>query len=153
MCNAVTHIDENGKRFTDYEVRMRTNLPIFRYDFDFLSTTWILNLLLSRLKEFSTRRRYSDFAWLKNELENSVAIVIPPLPGKAMMKQLPFLKNDDGIFEADFIEDRRQSLEEFINKVAGHPLVQSERSVHAFLQEVNLNRADFVPGKVNFPQY
>nr|XP_005900894.1 PREDICTED: sorting nexin-12 isoform X3 [Bos mutus] len=38
-------------RFTTYEVRMRTNLPIFK------------------LKESCVRRRYSDFEWLKNELE------------------------------------------------------------------------------------
>ena len=43
-------------------------------------------------------------------------IVVPPLPGKALGKQLPFLKKGDGIFEEDFIEERRKSLEEFINK-------------------------------------
>lgn len=36
-----------NKRYTDYEVRMRTNLPVFK------------------LKEFKCRRRYSDFDWLK----------------------------------------------------------------------------------------
>ena len=38
-------------RYTDYEVRMKTNLPVFR------------------VKESSVRRRYSDFEWLRNELE------------------------------------------------------------------------------------
>ncbi|XP_078236853.1 sorting nexin-12 isoform X1 [Pogona vitticeps] len=38
-------------RYTSYELRMRTNLPIFK------------------LKESCVRRRYSDFEWLKNELE------------------------------------------------------------------------------------
>ncbi|KAL8165120.1 UNVERIFIED_CONTAM: Sorting nexin-12 [Gekko kuhli] len=39
-------------RYTSYELRMRTNLPIFK------------------LKESCVRRRYSDFEWLKNELEH-----------------------------------------------------------------------------------
>ncbi|CAF1556626.1 unnamed protein product, partial [Didymodactylos carnosus] len=39
------------KRYTDYEVRMKTNLPVFR------------------LKECTVRRRYSDFEWLRKELE------------------------------------------------------------------------------------
>lgn len=71
-------------------------------------------------------------------------IVVPPLPGKALKRQLPFRGDDGevlsllsplslslpilltiylillfvflGIFDDDFIEDRRKGLEEFINK-------------------------------------
>ena len=42
-------------------------------------------------------------------------IVVPPLPSKALKRQMPF-RSDDGIFEEDFIEDRRSGLEGFINK-------------------------------------
>ena len=35
--------------------------------------------------------------------------------GKSWKRQLPF-RNDDGIFEEDFIEDRKKGLEQFINK-------------------------------------
>ena len=42
----------------------------------------------------------------------------------------------EGIFEEDFIEDRRAGLESFINKVAGHPLAQNERCLHMFLQVI-----------------
>ena len=30
VCNPITHTDPRGKRYTDYEVRMRTNLPVFK---------------------------------------------------------------------------------------------------------------------------
>ncbi len=53
-----------AKRYTDYEVRLRTNLPVFK------------------LKEFKCRRRYSDFEWLKNEIKRTVKIHIPELPRK-----------------------------------------------------------------------
>jgi sorting nexin-3/12 len=74
-------------------------------------------------------------------------IVVPPLPGKALKRQLPFRGDDGkfslsssplslslslhsccslhvytfiilslGIFDDDFIEDRRKGLEEFVNK-------------------------------------
>uniref|UniRef100_A0A5F9D8A6 Sorting nexin 12 n=1 Tax=Oryctolagus cuniculus TaxID=9986 RepID=A0A5F9D8A6_RABIT len=115
-------------RFTTYEVRMRTNLPIFK------------------LKESCVRRRYSDFEWLKNELERDSKIVVPPLPGKALKRQLPF-RGDEGIFEESFIEERRQGLEQFINKIAGHPLAQNERCLHMFLQEEAIDR-NYVPGKL-----
>ncbi|XP_032828605.1 sorting nexin-3 [Petromyzon marinus] len=115
-------------RFTSYEVRMKTNLPIFK------------------LKEATVRRRYSDFEWLKNELERDSKIVVPPLPGKAFTRLLPF-RGDDGIFDDSFIAERRSGLEQFINKIAGHPLAQNERCLHMFLQDETIDKG-YVPGKV-----
>merc|ERR1712107_458772 len=102
-----------NKRYTDYEVRLKTNLPVFR------------------VKESSVRRRYSDFERLRNELERDSKIVVPPLPSKALKRQLPF-RSDDGIYEESFIEERRSGLENFVNKIAGHPLAQNERCLHMF---------------------
>ncbi|CAG5121805.1 unnamed protein product [Candidula unifasciata] len=101
---------------------------------------------LFKLKESSVRRRYSDFEWLRNELERDSKIVVPPLPGKALKRQLPF-RGDDGIFEDEFIEERRKGLEQFINKVAGHPLAQNEKCLHMFLQEQIIDK-NYVPGKI-----
>ncbi|KAM7338925.1 hypothetical protein ACRRTK_002409 [Alexandromys fortis] len=78
--------------------------------------------------------------------EVRMRIVVPPLPGKALKRQLPF-RGDEGIFEESFIEERRQGLEQFINKIAGHPLAQNERCLHMFLQEEAIDR-NYVPGKV-----
>ena len=55
---------------------------------------------------------------------------------------------DEGIFEPEFIEDRRQGLEEFINIVAGHPLVQNEKCLHTFLLEDRIDKRTYVPGKI-----
>lgn len=49
--------------------------------------------------------------------ENIFQIVVPPLPGKALKRQLPF-RGDEGIFEESFIEERRAGLEQFINRLA-----------------------------------
>ena len=49
--------------------------------------------------------------WLRDELARTVQIFMPPLPSKAYVKQLPFLTNDDGIFEPEFVEERRLGLE------------------------------------------
>uniref|UniRef100_A0A674HDR7 Sorting nexin 12 n=1 Tax=Taeniopygia guttata TaxID=59729 RepID=A0A674HDR7_TAEGU len=136
-CGAFSRTEENSAVWapgagTDAlpadEQQQQTNLPIFK------------------LKESCVRRRYSDFEWLKNELERDSKIVVPPLPGKALKRQLPF-RGDEGIFEESFIEERRQGLEQFINKIAGHPLAQNERCLHMFLQEETIDR-NYVPGKV-----
>uniref|UniRef100_A0A2K6LQL8 Sorting nexin 3 n=1 Tax=Rhinopithecus bieti TaxID=61621 RepID=A0A2K6LQL8_RHIBE len=53
-------------RFTTYEIRVKTNLPIFK------------------LKESTVRRRYSDFEWLRSELERESKVRMirntPPRP-------------------------------------------------------------------------
>ncbi|CRK95394.1 CLUMA_CG008683, isoform A [Clunio marinus] len=128
VINPQTTIIAGKKKFTDYEIRMRTNLPVFK------------------IKESSVRRRYSDFEWLRNELERDSKIVVPPLPSKAWKRQMPF-RNDEGIFEEQFIEDRRKGLETFVNKIAGHPLAQNERCLHMFLQEPTIDK-NYTPGKV-----
>nr|XP_046148132.1 sorting nexin-3-like isoform X1 [Oncorhynchus gorbuscha] len=115
-------------RFTTYEIKLKTNLPIFK------------------LKESRVRRRYSDFQWLRGELERDSKVVVPPLPGKALSRQLPF-RGDDGIFDDSFIEERRAGLEQFLNKVAGHPLAQNERCLHMFLQDKSVDKT-YTPSKI-----
>ena len=44
-------------------------------------------------------------------MARTVQIMMPPLPSKAFTKQLPFISNDDGIFETEFVEERRIGLE------------------------------------------
>ncbi|XP_064182357.1 sorting nexin-12 isoform X3 [Anguilla rostrata] len=112
---------------------------------DLLQRNSQTNLPIFKLKESCVRRRYSDFEWLKNELERDSKIVVPTLPGKALKRQLPF-RGDEGIFEESFIEERRAGLEQFINRIAGHPLAQNERCLHMFLQEEGIDR-NYIPGK------
>lgn len=119
VVNPVTTIGVGKKRYTDYEVKMRvSSIPLIHPPncyravlYSFFQT----NLPVFKVKESSVRRRYSDFEWLRNELERDSKIVVPPLPGKAWRRQMPF-RGDNGIFEEDFIEERRKGLEVFINK-------------------------------------
>ncbi|KAG5673829.1 hypothetical protein PVAND_003843 [Polypedilum vanderplanki] len=134
VLNPQTTIVQGKKKFTDYEIRMKTNLPVFK------------------VKESSVRRRYSDFEWLRNELERDSKIIVPPLPSKAWKRQVPFFGGDEGIFEEKFIEERRKGLEIFVNKIAGHPLAQNEKCLHMFLQEETIDR-NYTPGKDYFKLY
>eukprot|EP00127_Corallochytrium_limacisporum_P003282 Clim_evm131s147 gene=Clim_evmTU131s147 len=116
-------------KFVDYQVVLSTNLPVFK------------------LKHSEVRRRYSEFEWLKQELEKDGKILVPPLPGKALNRAINPFRKDEGLFDPEFIERRRRALEVFLNKIAGHPLAQNERALHMFLQEERINRA-YTPGKV-----
>lgn len=119
-----------SKRYVDYTVTIKTTLPVFAQS------------------ECSVHRRYSDFVWLHKELESAdTKIAVPSLPDKAWQRQLPFRK-DSGLFQDDFIEERRQGLEAFINKIAVHPLAQNERALHVFLFEPEIDLTKYVRGKI-----
>lgn len=121
---------EGSKRYVQYTVKMKTTLPVFP------------------ITESTVLRRYSEFEWLHKELERSDAhLAVPPLPQKAWQRQLPFRK-DNGLFQDEFIEERRRGLEVFINKVAAHPLAQNERALHVFLLEPEIDLSKYVRGKV-----
>lgn len=131
VSNPITHQDGN-RRYTDYEIRMRTTLPIFT------------NADSVTLLELSVRRRYSDFDWLRKKfLAWGKLREFPPFPDKAWKRQLPF-RGDDGIFEEDFLEERRKGLELFLQKVARDSMVQGEWFFHKFLLERTLDKT-YVP--------
>merc|ERR1712076_37700 len=51
-----------SSRYTEYTVVTRTNLPVFSK------------------RECTVKRRYSDFEWLKTELQRDAKIVVPSIP-------------------------------------------------------------------------
>lgn len=63
---------------------------------------------------------------------------MPPLPGKALKRQLPF-RGDEGIFEESFIEERRAGLEQFINRLA----IEMIPDGHLEIIEVHVSDANY----------
>ena len=52
------------------------------------------------------------------------------------MKQLGLVK--ETLFDDEFIEERRKALDNFINKISEHPLVQTDKNWTSFLQDDEL---------------
>ena len=68
----------------------------------------------------------------------------PTLLSTSPLNPHPLTKHT-GLFSDEFIEERRQGLEDFVNKVSGHPLAQNQKSLHMFLQEPHINK-HYTPG-------
>lgn len=130
--------------YTDYEIICRVCHPC----------PWIsganpqTNIPAFKLKSSSVRRRYSDFEHFRDILEReSSRVSIPPLPGKVFTNR----------FSDDVIEHRREGLERFlqmyllsitmlINRVAGHPLLQTGSKVLcAFIQDPQWDKVGCLP--------
>uniref|UniRef100_A0A8I3M9M7 PX domain-containing protein n=1 Tax=Canis lupus familiaris TaxID=9615 RepID=A0A8I3M9M7_CANLF len=112
--------------------------------------SWQRAACLSRSFGQSCKTRVSETQWRGNvELPGTPGVFLfhrPVLPGKAFLRQLPF-RGDDGIFDDNFIKERKQGLELFINNVAGHPLAQNERCLHMFLQDEIIDKS-YTPSKI-----
>eukprot|EP01129_Flabellula_baltica_P011919 TRINITY_DN5303_c0_g1_i1.p1 TRINITY_DN5303_c0_g1~~TRINITY_DN5303_c0_g1_i1.p1 ORF type:complete len:103 (+),score=26.91 TRINITY_DN5303_c0_g1_i1:235-543(+) len=96
---------------------METNLPDYEYP------------------EYSLRRRYSEFVWLRKHLKSQLdakgkRLSLPDLPGNTISSFF-----GPGRYEADFIESRRQGLESFLQSIVRHPWARFEKGLHSFLQD------------------
>ncbi|KAJ8260950.1 hypothetical protein COCON_G00166730 [Conger conger] len=86
------------------------------------------------LPEYSVRRRYQDFDWLRIKLEESQPThLIPPLPEKFVMKGVV------DRFSEEFVETRRKALDKFLKRVADHPVLSFNDHLNVFLSAKDLN--------------
>ncbi|GBG24103.1 Protein kinase, putative [Hondaea fermentalgiana] len=85
------------------------------------------------LPGFEVLRRYSDFAWLREELEqwHGDESVVPPLPRKRFL----------GRFNETFLEARMHALEHFLAIAAVHPVLHKAEALQAFFKRCPLDQA------------
>ncbi|KAE8575051.1 hypothetical protein XENTR_v10003680 [Xenopus tropicalis] len=94
--------------YVDYKIFLHTNSKAFT------------------AKTSCVRRRYREFDWLRKRLQkNSGLVPVPALPGK-----LPFLVGNND----DFIERRRQGLQQFLEQIVQNMVLLSDSQLHLFLQ-------------------
>ena len=81
---------------------------------------------LIRTEKFSVRRRYSDFVWLRSNLEGTfVGMCIPPLPEKNMNM---FANNSK-----EFVEIRRVGLQLFLDALSANSFLANSPALNDFL--------------------
>lgn len=89
--------------------------------------------------EYSVRRRYNDFVWLRQKLVESFPThLIPPLPGKhTLLAQLDR-------YSKSFVLARLAMLHRFLTRVVAHPVLSYNSSLYVFLtakpSEFNIHR-------------
>ncbi|KAM6238694.1 sorting nexin-11 [Porphyrio hochstetteri] len=94
--------------YVDYKIFLHTNSKAFT------------------AKTSCVRRRYREFVWLKRQLQKNAGLVpVPELPGKSTF----FVGSTD-----EFIEQRRQGLQQFLEKVVQNVVLLSDSRLHLFLQ-------------------
>ncbi|XP_069504320.1 sorting nexin-10 [Ambystoma mexicanum] len=94
--------------YIDYEICVHTNSMCFT------------------LKTSRVRRRFREFVWLRERLQNNARLIeLPELPPKS-----PFFK----LGNSQQMDERRQGLQDFLQKVLQSPFLLSDSRLHLFLQ-------------------
>ncbi|XP_036422867.1 sorting nexin-10A isoform X2 [Colossoma macropomum] len=102
------HKEDFWHTYIDYEICLHTNSMCFRK------------------KTSCVRRRYSEFVWLRQRLQdNALLIQLPKLPPAN-----PFFSLNN----ADQVTQRMQGLQKFLDGVLQTPLLLSDSRLHLFLQ-------------------
>ncbi|KAG7662724.1 SNX4 [[Candida] subhashii] len=82
---------------------------------------------------FSVRRRYGDFRYLYESLNNDFpTVMIPPLPSKSNFK---YLTGDT--FSSSFVNKRLHSLDRFIRFILQHRVLSQSSIFHLFISNSN----------------
>ncbi|KAF4100560.1 hypothetical protein G5714_018756 [Onychostoma macrolepis] len=102
------HKEDFWQKYVTYEICLHTNSMCFRK------------------KTSCVRRRYSEFVWLRQKLQNNALLIeLPKLPPGN-----PFFN-----LNSDFqITQRMQGLQQFLEVVLQTPLLLSDSRLHLFLQ-------------------
>lgn len=86
------------------------------------------------MKVSSLWRRYTEFELLRAYLEISYPyVVLPPLPEKKVLYAWQKVTTDT--FDPDFVDRRRAGLENFLLRVASHPILSFDKHLISFLQQ------------------
>ncbi|CAL1548533.1 unnamed protein product [Lymnaea stagnalis] len=77
--------------------------------------------------EFSVRRRYNDFLWIRQRLEEKHPThLVPPLPEKHSLKRMDR-------FSTEFLRVRQTALQKFLTRLADHPVLSFDKCFQIFL--------------------
>ncbi|KAI4873088.1 hypothetical protein NFI96_018778 [Prochilodus magdalenae] len=102
------------------------------------------SLSMFRSKQFTVRRRFSDFLGLYEKLSEKHAqngFIVPPPPEKSILGMTKVKVGKEDPSSAEFVERRRAALERYLQRVVCHPSLLQDPDVREFLEKEELPRA------------
>ncbi|KAF2985692.1 hypothetical protein EK904_003126, partial [Melospiza melodia maxima] len=91
-----------------------------------------------RSKQFSVKRRFSDFLGLYEKLSEKHAqngFIVPPPPEKSLIGMTKVKVGKEDSSSAEFLEKRRAALERYLRRVVSHPTMLQDPDVREFLEK------------------
>uniref|UniRef100_A0A8C4RVP4 Sorting nexin-2 n=1 Tax=Erpetoichthys calabaricus TaxID=27687 RepID=A0A8C4RVP4_ERPCA len=102
------------------------------------------SLSIFNKKEFSVKRRFSDFLGLHSKLASKymhIGYIVPPAPEKSIVGMTKVKVGKEDPSSAEFVEKRRSALERYLERTVKHPTLLQDPDVQQFLESSELPRA------------
>ncbi|XP_030433181.1 sorting nexin-1 isoform X1 [Gopherus evgoodei] len=119
-------IGDGMNAYVAYKVSTQTSLPLFRN------------------KQFSVKRRFSDFLGLYEKLSEKHSqngFIVPPPPEKSLIGMTKVKVGKEDSSSVEFLEKRRAALERYLQRIVNHPTMLQDPDVREFLEKEELPRA------------
>uniref|UniRef100_A0A8D0WKD7 Sorting nexin-1 n=2 Tax=Sus scrofa TaxID=9823 RepID=A0A8D0WKD7_PIG len=113
-------IGDGMNAYVAYKVTTQTSLPMFRS------------------KQFSVKRRFSDFLGLYEKLSEKHSqngFIVPPPPEKSLIGMTKVKVGKEDSSSAEFLEKRRAALERYLQRIVNHPTMVQDPDVREFLEK------------------
>ncbi|XP_069759383.1 uncharacterized protein [Narcine bancroftii] len=104
----------------------------------------LTSLTIFKRKEFSVKRRFSDFLGLYDRLSEKHSqngFIVPPPPEKSLIGMTKVKVGKEDSSSAEFLERRRAALERYLQRIIKHPTLLQDPDVREFLEKDELPRA------------
>ncbi|XP_007906903.1 sorting nexin-1 isoform X1 [Callorhinchus milii] len=104
----------------------------------------LTSLQMFKRKDFSVKRRFSDFLGLYDRLlekHSQNGFIVPPPPEKSLIGMTKVKVGKDDSSSAEFLERRRAALERYLQRIVKHPTLLQDPDVREFLEKDELPRA------------
>ncbi|XP_017288587.1 sorting nexin-2 isoform X2 [Kryptolebias marmoratus] len=102
------------------------------------------SMSLFKLKDFSVKRRFSDFLGLHSKLASKylhIGYIVPPAPEKSIVGMTKVKVGKEDQSSNEFVEKRRSALERYLMRTVKHPILLKDPDVLQFLESSELPRA------------
>ncbi|XP_020376410.2 sorting nexin-1 [Rhincodon typus] len=104
----------------------------------------LTSLSIFKRKDFSVKRRFSDFLGLYDRLSEKHSqngFIVPPPPEKSLIGMTKVKVGKEDSSSAEFLERRRAALERYLQRIIKHPTLLQDPDVREFLEKDELPRA------------
>uniref|UniRef100_A0A8C5EUG9 Sorting nexin-2 n=1 Tax=Gouania willdenowi TaxID=441366 RepID=A0A8C5EUG9_GOUWI len=102
------------------------------------------SMSLFKQREFSVKRRFSDFLGLHSKLASKylhVGYIVPPAPEKSIVGMTKVKVGKEDQSSNEFVEKRRSALERYLMRTVKHHILLKDPDVLQFLESSELPRA------------
>ncbi|XP_013885191.1 sorting nexin-2 [Austrofundulus limnaeus] len=102
------------------------------------------SMSLFKQRDFSVKRRFSDFLGLHSKLASKylhIGYIVPPAPEKSIVGMTKVKVGKEDQSSNEFVEKRRSALERYLMRTVKHPILLKDPDVLQFLESSELPRA------------